>query len=238
MINTRLIMVEGIVGSGKSTTAEYLAEKIEETGVKVVLYREYAQDHPLDFYISRLLQDNYGRHFDISSVVRMIQSKDPAVETLTQWEEFSKICDQGEEVIISESRFWQHETMTWFLCGIDPVEIIERQQEVIALLSVNRPCLVYLANDDVVPVIEKAFTERPMDWQQWVTWMFAEFPYLKTRNLTGKDGIIEFYKAWNLVAEELFERFPFSKVALRNPHDNWQLAYEKLNKALDLSLLR
>lgn len=35
MIKTKLILVDGITGSGKSTTAYYIARQIEKNGIKV-----------------------------------------------------------------------------------------------------------------------------------------------------------------------------------------------------------
>ena len=77
MIDTKLIMVEGIVGSGKSTTADHIAKLISDAGKKVNLYHEYAREYPLEMYISNLLQNNYGKQFDVQSVIRKILANDP-----------------------------------------------------------------------------------------------------------------------------------------------------------------
>jgi hypothetical protein len=45
----QLIMVEGIPGSGKSTTAEFVKACLEKRGENVVLYQEGNLDHPADF---------------------------------------------------------------------------------------------------------------------------------------------------------------------------------------------
>lgn len=47
-INTRLIIVEGLPGSGKSTTAAMVAAELEARGRNVICVDEGAADHPAD----------------------------------------------------------------------------------------------------------------------------------------------------------------------------------------------
>ncbi|MFB5189276.1 hypothetical protein [Alicyclobacillus fastidiosus] len=47
-MNTNLIIVEGIPGSGKSSTASFIAEYLQSQGVQCELYDEGDLDHPAD----------------------------------------------------------------------------------------------------------------------------------------------------------------------------------------------
>ena len=47
-MKTKLIIVEGIPGSGKTTTAQFIRDVIEENGSKPLLYQENAHYHPVD----------------------------------------------------------------------------------------------------------------------------------------------------------------------------------------------
>lgn len=49
MKSTKLIIVEGIPGSGKTTAAKHIKEKLDKTGVKNELFNEGNLDHPADF---------------------------------------------------------------------------------------------------------------------------------------------------------------------------------------------
>lgn len=42
----RLILIEGMIGAGKSTTAERLAARLTEDGDDVRAFSEFANDHP------------------------------------------------------------------------------------------------------------------------------------------------------------------------------------------------
>ena len=48
-MSTRLILVEGLPGSGKSTMAEYIRDELSRQGHKAQLYLEGNLDHPADF---------------------------------------------------------------------------------------------------------------------------------------------------------------------------------------------
>jgi hypothetical protein len=49
MSNSKLIVVEGIPGSGKTTAAKFIKGLLDEAGIKNELYNEGNLDHPADF---------------------------------------------------------------------------------------------------------------------------------------------------------------------------------------------
>ena len=57
MLNSRLILIEGIPGSGKTTTARLVADWLEKQGKRAVLYQEGDLDHPADFESVACLDD-------------------------------------------------------------------------------------------------------------------------------------------------------------------------------------
>jgi hypothetical protein len=40
---------------------------------------------------------------------------------------------------------------------------------------------------------------------------------------------------WALVTEKLYDRIPFPKVKIRNPHENWTLAMQQMRGFLGLA---
>ncbi|MFO7681223.1 MAG: hypothetical protein R6X34_14340, partial [Chloroflexota bacterium] len=49
MAKTKLILVEGVPGSGKTTTAVFIAEWLQKRGVETAVFLEGNLDHPADF---------------------------------------------------------------------------------------------------------------------------------------------------------------------------------------------
>ena len=56
-VKNNLIIIEGIPGSGKSTTANFVKEHLEKEGVKVKLYQEGDSSHPADYESTACLND-------------------------------------------------------------------------------------------------------------------------------------------------------------------------------------
>ncbi|MEI2665402.1 hypothetical protein [Rossellomorea sp. LJF3] len=56
-MKSNLIIVEGIPGSGKSTTANFIKEHLEEEGVKVKLFQEGDISHPADYESTACLDE-------------------------------------------------------------------------------------------------------------------------------------------------------------------------------------
>ncbi|MCM3341071.1 hypothetical protein M3650_21145 [Paenibacillus sp. MER TA 81-3] len=60
MKNTKLIIVEGVAGSGKTTTAQHIYDKLRERGVVAELYLEGNTDHPADYeYTACLTEEQF-----------------------------------------------------------------------------------------------------------------------------------------------------------------------------------
>jgi predicted kinase len=45
-IQTRLVIIEGIMGSGKSTTARWIAAQLEAAGLRALAITERVEPHP------------------------------------------------------------------------------------------------------------------------------------------------------------------------------------------------
>ena len=48
-MTTKLILVEGLPGSGKTTTAVFVADWLKEHGMETAVFLEGSLDHPADF---------------------------------------------------------------------------------------------------------------------------------------------------------------------------------------------
>ncbi|MFE8699275.1 hypothetical protein ACFYKX_01425 [Cytobacillus sp. FJAT-54145] len=74
-MNTKLIIVEGLPGFGKSTTANFIRDLLEEKGIKNQLFLEGNLDHPADYdgvscHTEAELQHLLSNHLEVKDILQ------------------------------------------------------------------------------------------------------------------------------------------------------------------------
>ena len=114
----QLILIEGMIGAGKSTTAERLAARLREGRRSVPAFHEFADNHPIRTPGVDLIRT--GARAPGSMY-------DPG-----QWHAFADRCAQGTTVIL-ESTFLQNSVMPLFVDDA-PIAVVKK---LFALISGN-----------------------------------------------------------------------------------------------------
>ena len=99
MIETKLILIEGPPGSGKTTTAQYLAADISNSGKACQCFLEWSTDNPI-----AIGDDSHLGQAAASSIAR-------EADVLQQWQQFAQARQSEDLVTVMESRFWQTSVM-------------------------------------------------------------------------------------------------------------------------------
>jgi thymidylate kinase len=232
MIDTKLILIEGLPGSGKSTTAERLAAELREHGKSCRWFHEWAEDHPVFI----------GYEKDISEIISSSRLREkPFVK---QWEVFAKEAQSGITVNIIESRFWQTGVMLMYSAGYSEDEVVEINQLIITVIAALKPALIYFTHDD----IEKALTwtmqvkneewektgRGKAAWERFFTGILEQQKWATDRGLKGREMWFRFFEEWDLVAERLYDRLTFPKIKIRNPHSDWDMAMRRIREFVGL----
>ena len=172
-MKTNLIIVEGLPGSGKSTTAAMIAEELKKKG-KTVLCFDEGEEHPADY-----------KDYDF-----------PDFETerekiLAKWRDFVRDRDR-EAVYVFNCVFLQNpmcETMMRFDMGYDRSRAyIAEIAEIIKPLD---PVIVYIDRPDIRTAVDRVLDERGSDWLNAVIDYHTAQGYGKRNGLSGYDGYLE-----------------------------------------------
>ncbi|MBB6453103.1 hypothetical protein HNQ94_001551 [Salirhabdus euzebyi] len=78
-MKNKLIMVEGVPGSGKSTTAKYIYEKLKEKGIDVRFFPEGDTEHPADYESVAYLSEE-----QLKKVMALYPDDQPLIEKFTE----------------------------------------------------------------------------------------------------------------------------------------------------------
>ena len=214
MLNTKLILIEGLPGAGKSTTTSRLGMALQESGIPCEWFLEDDDPHPiscLDFEIKGLPQ-----------------------KMIPLWKEFVDRNLDRPSVTILESRLWQNTSLYMLMSETGMNEILDYNHRLEQVLTPLSPALIYLDQPDVPAALHRMAAARGEPWVRATLGETLDYPWFSTRRIGDFDGWISFFKAWHEVAGQLYGEWPHHKVEVINPHENWNEAYNLMDAFLQI----
>lgn len=176
-MKTNLIIVEGLPGSGKSTTAAMIADELNKKGKKVICVDEGVQEHPADYA-------DYD--FPDFETERM--------KILEKWRSFVEKSDK-DTIYVFNCIFLQNpmcETMMRF--GMEEAASQNYISEIAEIIKPLNPIIIYINQPNVKEAINSVLDERGNDWLNAVMDYHISQGYGKQKNLSGYEGYIECLK--------------------------------------------
>jgi thymidylate kinase len=212
MIDTKLILVEGIPGAGKTTITQHLGAYLQHRGIRCRWYLEEDHPHPIACHEMKL--------------------KDLAEALPPQWAAFVERASHAEMVTIIESRLWQNTLLFMFMDDYPLDEILACHQLVWKELQPLAPALIVLYHDDIEKAMHRLSTLRSPSMIEKDLEATRHYKWFQRRGLQGMDGWVQFFGAWQAVAERLYGDWPYWKTKIDNPHDDSERARQKVYRFL------
>lgn len=174
LLKTNLIIVEGLPGAGKSTTAAVIADELRKAGEKVLCIDEGVRDHPADY-----------ADYDF-----------PDFETerkkiLGKWRAFVETADR-DMVYVFNCIFMQNpmcETMMRFRMESSASQ--RYISEIAEIIRPLHPLIVYIDRPDVKGTVDRVLEERGREWLEAVIDYHTSQGYGKQNHLSGYEGYIK-----------------------------------------------
>jgi hypothetical protein len=214
MLDTKLILIEGFPGSGKSTTTRNLSETLRQHGVDCHWYLEEDQPHPIDC-------GDFAVHGLAGQLIPL-------------WQRFTAQAVQEPTATLLESRLWQNTALFMYMgeCPIEEIVELNRQQaQALAPLS---PMLIYLDQPDTQEAMDRLAATRGEEWIRWALDKTTPYAWFQSRRLTDFAGWVQFFREWQAVLERLFNDWPHPKLKICNAHDDWAQAYRQMETFLQV----
>lgn len=232
MVPTKLILVEGPPGSGKSTTAYLLAEKIRQAGFSCACHLEWDADHPIPI----------GSDLDLGNVIATARQREE--EMLNHWRRFARERRGKEMVSILESRFWQTSLMLMYINGHPLNGLFDIQQRVVDVLLPLNPVLILYTIDDLRAFTTRTIQAKEDEWQKsgfpgtWTGHIYEALngkSWFTAHGLSGQVGYLAFLEEWAGICEQLYQQLPFGKIKVNNPYLDWAETSRQVDAFLDLT---
>jgi hypothetical protein len=221
-------MIEGMIGSGKTTTATGVGDWLAGRGEGVRVFCEGAADHPIRTRAEDRLRAAAGLQAPGPGTAGDDGAGDggaagrPGVYAAVQWRRLAERCLRGRQTIITESSFLQNSVMPAFIDGAPERTVKEIFTQIVRQAAPARPLLVYLRPADIAAAIAGIHRTRGEPWSSRNVAFVENSPWARRRSLQGQDAVVKLYQAWEPVVAQLYRRYPFPKIMVTDPQHDWQ----------------
>ena len=233
----RLIIVEGLPCSGKSSTSRFIADTLRARGRQVRFVDEGTGDHPADYEFHALVD---GRVIPLSAfspeqlpslLPRKIYDGLPWAEEaplmLGRWRQFVR-CAAADTVHVFNCVLLQNpmcETMMRF--NMTQAQSAAHIRQIAEIITPMEPLVVYLENRRIAHSVQQAAQERP-GWLEAVTGYHVSGGYGRSIGASGFEGYIACLEERQRRELAILRSLTLESIILPDPQANWPSALQKL----------
>jgi len=225
-----MVLVDGLPGSGKSTTADYIARELEQRGIPRRILRERETDHPLNVggELHPSGRTTGARLFAAYTVGSFVE------ESLARWSAFVGEAMPSARVNILDAYPFQNSLRVLLQMDADPVVLAGYQSRVEAAAAGLDPVLIYLDPGDVELAFRAIAEQRGRAWMDYAIAVVTDCPYASSRRLHGMDGAVAVLRTYKELLDESVARCPFPKLVLSIADSRWPDCHAAIREFLRL----
>jgi len=215
MIDSNLILIEGMAGSGKSTTGQNLFELLTGKKTKTIFYHEFINNHPII---------DYGEP-DMFCWID---------QTIRRWENLVTEIHNQNNITIMDAAFFQCTLGELLERGAKEIEIYKYALEILDIITPVHPALIYFFQNDIVSSLKNVYTSRSQKWQNKVCTFLDDTKFGQHNNQSGYELYLIFNKVLRQITDDIFEQATIKKIAIENSEPNWSTINRTINNFLQI----
>ncbi len=219
----RLLIFEGIMGSGKSTATRHFGETLTAAGLQVAAYTEAADPHPV-----RAADDLA----DFFQPWMFIEASELAARARDKWGRYVEDRCADEVITIMDGQVFHGDLTNLFMMGMSSEDIAKHVSALMQVLTPLRPMIVYFRQHDLQQAIKMILDLRGASWMEYQLGWKLRSPYALQRQLSGVEGFISMYKDYRGLTDSLFEVVDCSKLAIETGGNQWEAHYKSISSSL------
>lgn len=223
--NHGLVIIEGIMGSGKSTTMRFVAKALEDAGRPALAVHERTDPHPVR------ATDELQHWFE---PWRESTAEQLAARAISRWRSYAQKVRLGPAVPVLDGQLFHGDLTNLFLMEASFDEIAAYCQSLAQLIGPLEPLVVYLRQENVERAVRTVCAERGEAWVKYQVDWKLKGPYAVRRNLVGLEGLIALYQDYRLMTDALFDQLTLDKVVIENSERDWTRYNQQVLERLGL----
>lgn len=201
MKDSKLIIVTGMSGAGKSTTSQQLAKQYEQNNIPCLWVHEEIAGHPIR-----------EGEFEVSDLHTAEGMEKNIRDMYERWTRLADEIEQSGLVYVMEGCLYQN-IVRYFFDANYPLELITEYYDcVMQIIDRLNPTIIFVYRSDVKASFEEAFKVRGERWQRLI--MDPNDPYFRTHEYTGEESTFAMYEEQQRIANMMFERYQGNKIKL------------------------
>lgn len=213
MLDTKLIIVTGISGTGKSTTAKRLSGLLCQIGVDCRYLHEECEHHPI--------REN---EFSWGSVKSVADMEVNCRLMLQRWEAFAGGI--GEITLLLEACLYENIVRYFFECDYPEQKVIKFYGELMELLKHLNPAIIHLRTSDVRETFSRAFKLRGDKWKKLI--LEDRCARYLARGYRGEEGNYQLARDYQDLAIKAFDRYRGPKLWIDTLPNDWMAYHKKI----------
>jgi hypothetical protein len=225
MRRTKAIFVEGIIGSGKSTTARFLTDYLNQQQVPARFMPEGGRDHPLR------VAGSLPHPFQIWRDVTLDQF---ITDSVHKWQVFVHAAQPADHLTVFDGQLFHGNMTDLLLLNATISRLHAYVAHIIELLRDLRPVLIYFYQADVAATLRRVCDVRGADWEAYqVNWKLPS-PYGLQRGLAGFAGLVSLYRDYRTISDTVVDTLPIPTLKIDNTDGEWDAYYRDILSFLEL----
>jgi hypothetical protein len=159
-MNHRLVIVEGIMGSGKSTTTRYLGSRLAALNKPVQVFHERSDPHPVR--ATDDVEHRFKPWLDITA-------HELSAMVIAKWRRYVEATKDLESISIFDGQLFHGDFTNLFLMEMEQPDLEGHFQQLAVVLKPLNPLVIYFYQEHVPAAIRKIVGERGEEWGKYQT---------------------------------------------------------------------
>ncbi len=218
MINSKLLLLEGLAGTGKSSTGQKLYRVIASNGWRPDFIHEFSPLHPVT------KEENAGINDWMENV-------------LHNWRQLIARIEEQKNIFILDGAFLQCPTGGLLERGAESERITDFVRETQKIISGCDPTLIYLTHIDLDSALERVYSFREKAWQKKVKSFLKDTAYGLSHPQTGFELYLQFNHDLQKLGSDVYDDYDLKKLLITIISEDSDIPIRNICEFLELEIV-